>query len=264
MRTTTPDIENSRLQFERDGFCLAPPLIPTDLVERAIPRMDAVIAGEYETGVPPHAVHFSPSDGPDKLKKVDQPNLCDRTLLEFVSHPALGEWVAQLMGAEWIQAWAIQLLVKPPGGGKGGVVGWHQDKHYWPYWEGEVFTAWVAVSEVTAEMGPMRFIRGSHQWGFLEGGDFFGSDCADQLERMKAPAGEKWEEVPALLEPGAASLHHKLTLHASGPNLSDRPRRSFAIHLRTEKSKPVRGSDYDNYYIDDLDDPVKAPVLFGA
>lgn len=264
METTLSPVAEPRLQFERDGFCFAPPLIPQDLIDRVIPRMDAVIAGEYETGIPPHALHFSEADGPEKLRKVDQPHLCDRTILEFISHPALGEWAARLVGAERIQAWAIQLLVKPPGGGRGGVVGWHQDKHYWPYWEGEVFTAWVAVSEVTPEMGPMRFVRGSHEWGFLPGGDFFGAADAEQLAGMAVPAGARWEEVPALLAPGAASFHHKLTLHASGPNLSDRPRRSFAIHLRTEKSTPVPSADYNCYYIENLEDPVMAPVLYGG
>jgi len=143
------------------------------------------------------------------------------------------------------------------------VVGWHQDKHYWPYWEGEVFTAWVAVSDVRADCGPMRFVRGSNHWGYLEGGDFFGSDDERQRSKIPVPDGAEWVEVPAILPPGAVSFHHRLTLHASGPNTSDRPRRSFAIHLRTEKSKPIFGmQEAADYYISHLDDPVMAPVLY--
>jgi ectoine hydroxylase-related dioxygenase (phytanoyl-CoA dioxygenase family) len=56
---------------------------------------------------------------------------------------------------------------------------------------------------------------------------------------MQVPVGQEWAEAPVLLPAGGASFHHCLTLHGSGPNLSGRPRRSFAIHLRTDKSRPV-------------------------
>jgi ectoine hydroxylase-related dioxygenase (phytanoyl-CoA dioxygenase family) len=139
-------------------------------------------------------------------------------------------------------------------------VGWHQDKHYWRYWEGEVFTVWIAVSNVTEQSGAMRFVRGSSRWGYLEGSNFFQHDIASGRRALRVPDGAAWEEVPAVLPPGAFSIHHALTLHASGPNLEDTPRRSFAVHMRTEKSRPVA----DDYYVRHLDDPLIAPVLYRA
>jgi ectoine hydroxylase-related dioxygenase (phytanoyl-CoA dioxygenase family) len=253
-----------KAQYEADGFCLAPPLVPADLLERVIPRMDAVIRGEYETGCPPHARHFSETDSPHKIRKVDQPHLCDRTLLELVSHPAVGEWAARITGAKMIQVFAVQLLVKPPGGQSEGNVGWHQDKYYWPYWEGDPLTAWVAVSDVTSDSGPMRFVLGSHRWGFLEGSDFFDSDHTGRQKAFSLPKGETWEEAAGILPPGGVSFHNCLTIHGSGPNCSTSPRRSFALHLRTDRCKPVFGTEGGDYYISDLDDPAKAPVIYEA
>jgi len=258
------EIGRLRTDYREQGFCITPTIIPEDLIRRVIPRMEAVASGEYETGIPPFAIHFNPEDGPGKLKKIDQPNLSDSTIAELIAYPALGEWAARLLSAEWVQAWAVQLLIKPPGCGEKGLVGWHQDKHYWPYWEGEVFTAWIALSEVTEDSGPVRYVAGSNKWGYLEGGDFFGSDDESQREKIRLPEGAEWREVPAVMGPGQVVFHDRHTFHGSGPNRSEKPRLSFAIHLRTEKSKPLFGvSDRTSYYITDLEDRRKAPVLYG-
>ena len=87
----------------------------------------------------------------------------------------------------------------------------------------------------------MRFVRGSHGWGLLDDGGFYRQDLDDQRDAIPVPDGRSWEEVPALLPAGGASFHHCLTFHGSGPNLSAGPRRSLAIHMRTENSAPVDG-----------------------
>ena len=48
----------------------------------------------------------------------------------------------------------------------------------------------------------------------------------------------------------------------SGPNPSPAPRRSFAFHLRTEKSVPMPGSNH--YYVSHLKDPRLCPVIYQA
>lgn len=287
-------------RYRRDGFYLAPPIIPSDLIARVTESMDRVMAGEYETGEPPRR-SWNPGDDPKRIRKIDQAHLSDRTIYELASHPEIGRWASALLGAERVQLWASQMLYKPPagqggtggsgggggqggsdgsrgsggpgdGGGQGGSsgssvvvtgnVGWHQDKQYWKFLDGELFTAWVAVSDVTEESGPMRFLRGSHRWGLLDSGDFFGHDHEAQRKGIPVPEGEAWDEVEAVLPPGAVSYHDRHTYHASGPNVSNAPRRSFAFHLRTEHARPVEGRD--DYYVQHLDDPAYCPVLYEA
>ncbi|MXW03706.1 MAG: phytanoyl-CoA dioxygenase family protein [Gemmatimonadetes bacterium] len=251
-------------RYRRDGFFFSPPIIPTDLISRVTASMDAVMAGEYETGEPPRR-SWNPGDDPKCIRKIDQAHLSDRTIYELASHPAIGHWASVLLGAKRVQLWASQMLYKPPAGPDGGVtgnVGWHQDKQYWRYLEGELFTAWVAVSDVTAASGPMRFLRGSHRWGLLDSGDFFGHDHEAQRKDIPVPEGESWVEVEAVLPPGAVSFHDRHTYHASGPNVSNAPRRSFAFHLRTENTRPVEGRN--DYYLQHLDDPAYCPVLYEA
>ncbi|MBT6618405.1 MAG: hypothetical protein HOB41_00865 [Gemmatimonadetes bacterium] len=65
-----------------------------------------------------------------------------------------------------------------------------------------------------------------------------------------------------LLNAGQVAFHHKLTFHGSHPNTSGRPRRSFAIHMRTEKSWPKKGEE--SVYTADLTDHDMNPVIYGT
>ena len=262
----TERLAAARTQFEVDGFYLyQQPLVPADLIHRATEGMDALRSGNYETGVPPRG-GSQPRDDPQKLCKIEMPQIANRAILELVSHPAIGELAAAISGARMVQVWWVQLLGKPPADPQGQVptnIGWHQDRQYWGRWaEGsELFTAWVALSDVTAESGPMRFVRGSNGWGFMDQSDFYAQDHEEQRGAIAVPDGQTWEEVPALLPPGGASFHHNLTYHGSGPNLSTQMRRSFAIHLRTENSAPADGVGNEGL-TEALDEPAHCPVVY--
>ena len=65
--------------FERDGFCFVPSLLPRKLIEEVSLRMDAVMEGQYETGVPPKR-SWDPGDDPLKIRKIDQTHLSDRLM----------------------------------------------------------------------------------------------------------------------------------------------------------------------------------------
>ena len=253
-------------RFARDGFFIAPGVIPPEILLRVRPRIDAVYRGEYETGTVPSRNVEPTSAGPGRLVKIDNSHRSDRVILELVSHPQIGRLAAAITGATTVQVFATQLLIKPPTEGDAGNVGWHQDQEYWDAaLEGELFTAWVAVSDVTADSGPMRFVQGSHRWGLLRSGDFFSGDLETLKARFKAKQGGDWREVPAILPPGGVSFHHRLTVHGSGPNQSSGLRISFAVHLRTEKSGLRPGVKFqDAGYLSDFDDPVGSPVCYRA
>lgn len=253
-------------QFNHDGFFLTPePLFPPDLVARAVAGMDDVRAGRYDTGRAPQPSPWNPGDDPNRLCKIEQPQFASYALRELLRFPTLGEIAADLTGARRVQVWWVQLLVKPslPAGAPATTnVGWHQDRYYWNIWDegSELFTAWIALSDVREACGAMRFVRGSHRWGLLPANDFFAQDIADQKQAIPIPEGAVWTEVPAVLPPGGVSFHDDFTLHASGPNVSGSPRRSLAVHLRTERSRPV--GDARTGLAEFIDDTALCPVIY--
>ena len=251
-----------RSDYDRDGFALVQEQLFDDgLLERAMLAQELLRRGESDTGMA-HAGAFGDPTRPDALVKIEQPQLASHAIRELIGHPMLAQWALEVTGAEWVQPWWVQLLVKPPGENIATHVGWHQDRYYWSDWEeeSELFTAWLPITDVTAASGPMIFLRGSHQWGFLNQGDFFGQNLDDLKAGLVLPGGATWDEVQGILPRGGISFHSALTMHGSSTNLSGSPRRSFAIHMRTDKSRPRNALRTGLTAF--IDDPEICPVFY--
>jgi ectoine hydroxylase-related dioxygenase (phytanoyl-CoA dioxygenase family) len=264
---TPTTVENVKQAYDQQGYYIVDhPALPADQVQAAVKGMDKVREGNYDTGKAPAESPWNPGDDVSKLCKIEMPQICDLSIRKLISSPILGEWAAKATGAKMVQVWWVQLLYKPsaPKGTKTPTnVGWHQDMQYWIEWQpgSELFTPWVALSDVTEDAGPMIFVPGSHKWGMTEGGDFFDQDIAGQKGAIKVPQGETWTEVLDTLPAGGFSFHHCHTIHGSGANYSGKPRRSFAIHLRTEKSMLAPGAN--RVLTRFLDDETLNPVIYG-
>lgn len=260
-------MDTARARYEAQGYLLADgPVVRADLVARAVEGMDLIRRGGNDTGRDPVGGCWKPGDAPNRLCKVEQPQRASRAIFDVVSQPALGRLAAEATGASMVQVWWVQMLYKPSidDVGDGPTrVGWHRDRDYWGDWEpgSEIFTAWVALSDVGEDCGPMVFVQRSHRWPGALKSDFFGQDLDNQRRAIRPPPGETWDEAPAILPAGGASLHDDLTIHGSGLNTSGRPRRSLAIHMRTQASRPV--GDKRESLTAFIDDPQTCPVIFG-
>jgi ectoine hydroxylase-related dioxygenase (phytanoyl-CoA dioxygenase family) len=254
-----------RDSYQSDGFFINRDRpLPRELVERAAAGMDAVRRGEFDTGRAHEPSPWKPGDSENILCKIEMPQMSSRAILELVSHPLIGQVAAEASGAKRVQVWWVQLLYKPstPRNAGGTNVGWHQDRSYWQPWtpDSDLFTAWVALGDVNEDSGPMRFVPGSHTWGLSKNSDFFAQDLEALKSKISIPAGQSWTEVSATLPSGGFSLHDDLTWHGSGPNRSKSPRRGFAIHLRTENSRPV--DERREGLTRHIDDPSICPWIY--
>ncbi|MCG8417500.1 MAG: phytanoyl-CoA dioxygenase family protein [Proteobacteria bacterium] len=248
--------------YVEKGFYLHPePIVSGSLLRLAIERISALMNGTYDMGAKPwrrwNIGH------PYKMQKIDQVHLCDRAFYSLVTQPVIGEWIARVSSADLVQVWATQLLVKPPGGGKLGAVGWHMDRKDWPFWQGEILTMWLALDDVRPDCGPLLYVQGSHRWPDIAApGDAYIQDLEAQEKRLKQLAPHlAWREVPALLRAGGAGFHSADTLHGSRANRTDCPRIGLAISVRTERSRVKSGVE-DYGYTSYLDHPSIAPIIY--
>jgi ectoine hydroxylase-related dioxygenase (phytanoyl-CoA dioxygenase family) len=137
---------------------------------------------------------------------------------------------SQLLGNEAVRFWHDQLFYKPAK--TGGVVAWHQDYSYWTRTKPIAhLTCWCGLDDSNKENGCVQYIPGSHKWGLLPkpalAGDLHGINEFLNDEQKKQFANPQYAEVKA----GEAIFHHPLTLHGSGENKSNRPRRAFVINV---------------------------------
>ena len=142
-------------------------------------------------------------------------------------------YAAALLGQDEarLSSWG-HMIRKPPGG---RAVDWHQDHAYWqPELSYCALGAWLPLHDVTAEMGAMQFIPGSHRRGLLRH-----RQLEDPIHNLLA-ADEAFDRASAVACPlklGGATFHHAETLHYTAPNTTDQVRLAFPMEFQLT---PVR------------------------
>jgi len=136
---------------------------------------------------------------------------------------------SQLLGNAPVRFWHDQLFCKPAK--KGGVVAWHQDYSYWTRTKPLAhLTCWCGLDDSTIENGCLQYVPGSHRWGLLDKPELAG-DLMGITQYLTPEQQSQFHPVPVETKAGEAIFHHPLTLHGSGENKSENPRRAFVINV---------------------------------
>ncbi|MGG4034263.1 phytanoyl-CoA dioxygenase family protein [Paenibacillus cisolokensis] len=237
------------LFFRENGYWVSPKLFSESELEEMIEHQEKIYRAEYELGREPWST-WKAGDNPRSLRKTDNAHWSDPVLRRVATHPVIGEIAARLMNADKIALWHDQLLYKPGRADRRHTanVGWHQDYVYWQCCaEPSLVTAWVAFTDVDLSNGCMQVVPGSHKWGLVKVNDFFEQNLEKQQEQMELPDGQAFRPVPLVMKAGQVSFHHALTIHGSGPNTTDSPRRSMAVHLMTGDTRYRSGTPAEGH-----------------
>jgi ectoine hydroxylase-related dioxygenase (phytanoyl-CoA dioxygenase family) len=227
--------------YREHGFYLSKQIYTDEQIESALRGADRFYKGERDELVKAQDKFipgWNASQG-DVLRKNDYSSFQNRELFQFVRNPLVGAIAAKLSGSPTIRLWHDQLLWKPiDQPDKKANVGWHTDRGYWKTCTStNLITAWVPFHDCDDAMGTITMIDGSHRWpDNTENLNFFSSDL-EGLEKNFNTGGNAIKKIPANLKKGCVSFHHCLTIHGSGPNRSNQPRRSIAIHLQDETNR---------------------------
>lgn len=167
-------------------------------------------------------------------------------VMKLVSSPRIGKIAADLMGVNGVRIFHEQSLFKEPGKGTNPTP-WHQDQYYWPLEELTTIGFWMPLVDIEQGMGGMKWAAGTHKLGFL-GQHAISAESQKYYEGyIKEHHIQVTEGVP--MKRGDVSFHYGWTLHAAGPNCSDRLREAmvgtyFADGMRVMKpTNPSQEND---------------------
>jgi ectoine hydroxylase-related dioxygenase (phytanoyl-CoA dioxygenase family) len=248
--------------YERDGF-----LSPV-----------AALTREEAAGYRAKLEAFETAVGGPLTSDATDPRYRSRThvLLTWVHalarHPAILDAVEDLIGPD-ILVYTSTWFIKEPE--SAAIAAWHQDATYFGLRPYVHVTAWLALTDATAENGCMEFLSGSHRRGQLP---HRAGAVASSVNRAGQAVVGDVDDTPAAHAPlraGEFSLHHTLCLHRSQPNRSSGRRIGLAIsyvpthveHRGVKHKTPamlVRGVDeFGHFQLEpapaaDLDDAARA------
>ena len=265
--------------YQEHGWYKSRAIFTPEQIASARQAQDEFYAGQFEFDSLQGKTHhgWQASDG-DSMRKNDHASFRKQGLIDIVQNPILGAIAARLAGTPSIRLWHDQLLYKPVE--KGDVVarvGWHTDYGYWKTCSSpNMITAWVPFHDCDEHMGTISMIDGSHRWPDNTAHlDFFSNDL-EGLEKRFVTGGQPVVKIPINLKAGDVSFHHCLTIHGSGPNRSENPRRSIAVHMQDDANRwkwhayeDRRIAAHDNDWlvrkvngVPDYTDPSVCPVLW--
>ncbi|MBD3881631.1 phytanoyl-CoA dioxygenase family protein [Phormidium tenue FACHB-886] len=219
-------------QFRSQGFLILDKFLPLDLVEQIDSRLDPLFATRFETGVYPDEWHGRPGlSQPNATRQMVGMWRCDRTVASLSLSAEIARLNATLAGWTGGRLAMDSCWIKPP---NAPAVSYHRNNTLVSCLQpATMVTCWIAFSDITAEMGTLEVVPGSHRW-----------QCADRFRFLHAPVEDYrqplWQAAAAagVAEPeilkielpigGCVFLDGNLW-HGSGCNITQHTRRSFAV-----------------------------------
>jgi ectoine hydroxylase len=223
------------ITFDRDGFLLIDDLFAAEEVATLLAAVDEA------TRVTEHTFELKDTEG--RASRLSLWTDIGDDLFGAVSASPRIVNVARALLREEVYHWHSKVMLKEPR--QGGAWEWHQDYGYW-YHDGapypRLLSCMVALDPATRENGCLKVLVGSHLLGRLDHGRQGSQTGADpqRIAALEQRLPVRYIEAA----PGSALFFHCNLLHASEPNLSDRPRRAYICCYNAFSNIPVLGKGH--------------------
>jgi len=145
---------------------------------------------------------------------------------QLIMSTRLGKIASDLLGVDSVRLYHDQALYKEPSKKIKNITPWHADQFYWPLSSDNTITAWIPLQEVTLDMGPLAFSKGSHKLDF--GREVAISNESEALIQQQL-VDANLQTDNAGFDSGEISFHGGWTYHRAGANTSDNVRAIMTI-----------------------------------
>jgi ectoine hydroxylase-related dioxygenase (phytanoyl-CoA dioxygenase family) len=216
--------------YQENGWVSMPGLVSRELATELLNHLKRVTGIEHDELPPDHP------EGRTIAQRIKDEGLAkiffmsrmhDETVFAFATSRALGEAAARLTGFRPLRLLTDGVICKLPSwteatGIWSGPSPWHQDFPPVPWDRAGGAQFWLALCEITPDMGSMQHLSGSHRERPLGNVPY----TPDQNLRELYPyLTEKYPVSPAHhLQPGDVLAHDALTVHFAEENRTNRIR----------------------------------------
>lgn len=270
-----------RDDFREDGFVVIPDVLQEETVKAMNAGLEDILRGTYDRDQKPDKtpkllkgvlkerggtvgpIGFSGNLQNVKVLQVINVHKCNSLFRYIETNTKLGQVVAELAGWEHgARLGQDQVWAKPPGAAP---LVFHRDSPYFMFDPPHVVTVWIALDDMEEELGPLEYVKGSHQWGdgrFGSANQFFQANGGKAL-LLSAAEREGVTDLDIVsmagLKAGGMSIHNGRTWHGSAKNSSKKkPRRGLGLHFVPAEVKFTREASKSSLwrsYVENVDDP---------
>lgn len=155
-------------------------------------------------------------------------------------HPLLLDLLEAILGPVF-RLVEDQLFYKPPH--HGAPLAYHHDNIYYGYKDPEIVTCWIALDDATLENGCLQILPGSHR-------EEVRHELIPETIIQEAVIDHS-KLVPVPVKAGEIVIFDGLTIHGSGPNTTDFPRRvaNMVAIAPSDDDESRNFSEEDNPYL---------------
>jgi phytanoyl-CoA hydroxylase len=143
--------------------------------------------------------------------------------------------VAKLLGLQAPQIHQSMYIFKQPK--IGGVVRWHQDATYFYTDPISVLTFWFAIEDATLVNGCLQVRKAGDRFLLKEQFIRHSDDTTELVTLHDKPWPEDNDATPLEVKKGSLVVFDGLLPHFSAPNLSDKSRHAFTLHITCATTK---------------------------
>jgi ectoine hydroxylase-related dioxygenase (phytanoyl-CoA dioxygenase family) len=222
--------------FHRDGYLALPALTTAEEVERLQGIYDHLFATKAGRDQGDHLdlVTTDEDDQTPVLPQILNPSKYAPGLANTRLRANAEAIARQLLGPE-AQFNGEHAILKPPH--TEAATPWHQDEAYADAnLEYNYINIWIPLQDATLENGCMQFVPGSHRQEVIAHRPIGNDPRIIGLE-VDDPDLSTATAVACPIPAGGATIHHGRTLHYTGPNHSDQPRRAYILMFNTPPRK---------------------------
>lgn len=221
----TLDIQALKESFRTDGYVFLPGFLSAEEVTELNEKVKNFIGTQVDS-MPWGQVFYEDKADPTTLKQLIDMQKYDAYFDTMLNNSKF-KAIAEALLDDAVVPKTLEYFNKPAKIGKPTPP--HQDNYYFMLKPAEAVTMWLALEDVDAENGCVRYVTGSHQHGVRPHGrtqtlgfsqgitDFWSED--DQAKAVAFPA-----------KPGDLLIHHSMTIHWAEANRSEnRSRKAIGL-----------------------------------